>query len=131
LMLLCDPHHRLIDKEDIAGHPEARLVSMKLAHERRIDTVAGIDQSRQSHIVLYGANVGDHASPVSYQCAAGAMLPDRFPAETTPFSLGMANSSLRDKSPDFWRIESEHLRSMFTSFVTPRLNRGEIPHLSV
>src|SRR5207247_537409 len=25
LMLLCDPHHRLVDKEDLSGHPEVRL----------------------------------------------------------------------------------------------------------
>jgi hypothetical protein len=131
LMLLCDTHHRLIDKEDVAAHAEARLLAMKLAHERRIETVTAIGPSRQGHIVLYGANIGDHASPVSYQRAAEAMLPDRFPAETNPISLGMVNSSLRDKTADFWRVESEHLRSMFTTFVTPRLNRCEISHLSV
>lgn len=25
LMLLCDPHHRLVDKVDVAGHPVERL----------------------------------------------------------------------------------------------------------
>src|SRR5438270_9024177 len=25
LMLLCDPHHRLVDKEDVARHPVSRL----------------------------------------------------------------------------------------------------------
>jgi len=131
LMLLCDPHHRLIDKQDVSGHPEARLLAMKAAHERRMEILTAIDASRQSHIILYGANIGGHASPVSYQRAAIAMLPERYPAETNPISLGMVNSSLRDKTPDFWRVESEHLRAMFTTFVKPRLNLGEIPHLSV
>ena len=131
LMLLCDPHHRLIDKEDVRGHPEARLVAMKQMHERRIEIVSAIDQLRQSHMLLYGANIGDHASPVSYQRAAQAMLPDYFPAETTPISLGMVNSSFRDRRADFWQIERAQLRAMFTKFVTPRLANGEIQHLSV
>lgn len=29
LMLLCDTHHRLIDKEDVAEHPVERLHTMK------------------------------------------------------------------------------------------------------
>ena len=33
LMLLCDVHHRLIDREEVVGHPEARLLEMKTAHE--------------------------------------------------------------------------------------------------
>lgn len=29
LMLMCDEHHRLIDKKDVAGHPETLLLQMK------------------------------------------------------------------------------------------------------
>jgi hypothetical protein len=29
LMLMCDAHHRLIDKEDVDGHPESLLIEMK------------------------------------------------------------------------------------------------------
>ena len=29
LMLLCDEHHRLIDKKDVEGHPESLLLQMK------------------------------------------------------------------------------------------------------
>ena len=42
LMLLCDEHHRLIDKIDVAGHPEERLLGMKAAHERRMELLTGI-----------------------------------------------------------------------------------------
>lgn len=131
LMLLCDPHHRLVDKEGVPGHPEARLAAMKHAHERRIETVTGIAHSRQSHMLLYGANIGDHASPVSYQRASQAMLPDYYPAETNPISLGMANSSFRNTTPDYWQIESKHLRSVFTQLVAPRFAHGDIQHLAV
>jgi hypothetical protein len=131
LMLLCDQHHRLIDNEDIAGHPIERLRAMKEAHERRIEIVSGIETNRQSHVLLYGANVGELSSPVSYQMAARAMFPDWYPAETTPLSLGMINSSFQDVTPDFWAIESAHLRCMIDQLVRPQLAQGVIQHLSV
>lgn len=34
LMLLCDTHHRLIDREDIEGHPEDRLLKIKEEQEK-------------------------------------------------------------------------------------------------
>lgn len=131
LMLLCDQHHRLIDKEDVTGHPISRLRSMKEIHERRIEVASNIGTDKQSHVLLYGANIGELSSPVSFQMASRAMLPDRYPAETTPISLGMVNSSFQDNSPEFWRIESVHLQRMITKLVRPRLAQGDIEHLSI
>lgn len=131
LMLLCDRHHRLVDLEDIAGHPVERLRAMKEAHERRVEIVTGIETIKQSHVLLYGANVGELSSPVSYAKASHAMIPYWYPAETAPLSLGMVNSSYQDKTPEFWEIESVNLRSLFSQLVQPRLTQGAIQHLSV
>ena len=35
LMLLCDEHHRLVDKADVPGHPVDRLIAMKELHEKQ------------------------------------------------------------------------------------------------
>ena len=78
---MCDQHHRLIDKNAVDEHSVGRLQKMKADHERRIETVTGIDAEKQSHVLLYGANIGEHSSPVSYQKAASAMTPDRYPGE--------------------------------------------------
>ena len=51
LMLMCDEHHRLIDREDVAGHPVARLLQMKLSHEARIELVTSLAVSKQSHLL--------------------------------------------------------------------------------
>lgn len=131
LMLLCDPHHRLVDKEDVAGHPVSRLRGMKEAHEKRIELASGIAPAMNSHVLLYGANVGDHTSPVSYRKAVEAMLPNRYPAEATPISLGMINSAFTDRQSDFWRIEAENLRQLVATRLRPRLSSGEIQHLSI
>lgn len=53
LMLLCDPHHTLIDK-DVANHPEDRLVEMKRKHEERIARITAIapEKSRRSSFTV-------------------------------------------------------------------------------
>jgi SMODS-associated and fused to various effectors sensor domain len=131
LMLMCDKHHRLVDKGDAAGHPVERLKAMKAAHERRIDILSQIGIEKQSHILLYGANIGTQSSPVSYAEAARAMVPDRYPAEQSPLSLSLVNSSFEDRDRRFWEIESAHLQTMVTKHVQPRLKANEISHLSI
>lgn len=96
LMLLCDKHHRLIDKEDVEGHPESRLIEMKRKHEERIMRITDIAPDKLTHIILYGANIGINNSPLSYQLASEAILPDHFPAEDRPIELGFKNNSLID-----------------------------------
>jgi hypothetical protein len=131
LMLLCDAHHRLIDKEDVVGHPVERLRAMKALHETRIEVTTAIGPDKQSHVLLYGANIGLHSSPLSFSSAAAAMLPDRYPAEPHPLTLGMFNSSFTDRDADFWRIESFHLRNMVAQQLHPRLAQRTIDHLSI
>ena len=131
LMLLCDKHHRLVDKAEVKLHPVERLTAMKKAHEHRLEIVTDIAADKQSHILLYGANIGTQNARVSYGGAARAMIPSRYPAELTPLSLGLKNSSFEDTNSEFWRIESQQLRTMFEQSVRSRLRAGEISHLSI
>lgn len=130
LMLLCDVHHRLVDKFDVAGHPVARLQEMKRIHESRIEIVSAIGQSRQSHVLMYGARIGEHGTPLTIDNAKAAMLPDRFPASHEPISLSLGNASIYDHEDLYWRMETEHLRRQFGERVKPRLT-SDIVHLSV
>jgi hypothetical protein len=131
LMLMCDIHHRLIDKEDVKGHPVERLRGMKFKHENRIEVVTSIDGDKQSHIIFYGANIGKHNAPLSWQKAAQAMLPERFPAESRAIELSLKNSSFQDSDTNFWRIEKENLNRLFNLNVKARLVANEIKHFSV
>jgi len=64
--------------------------------------------------------------------AAPALIADdRYPASRTPIALGMANSSFRDRSGDFWTIESRQLAVMVDQQVKPRLRPGDVEHLSL
>ena len=130
LMLLCRLCHKTIDTNH-AQYPVDRLRRMKHAHEQRIERVTAIGQERESHILLYGANIGEHSSPVSYRTAALALVADeRYPARDV-LELGMINSSFRDRTSQFWQIEAEHLRAMVQQQVRPRLTNGHIQHLSI
>jgi len=100
LMLLCKECHKTIDANK-TDYPVGLLRQMKEAHERRIEIASGVDAEKQSHILLYGANVGNHSSPLSYRKAAWAMMPDWYPADTTAISLGLVNSSFQDRDNDF------------------------------
>ena len=57
-MLMCDEHHRLIDKIDVQGHPAERLQLMKASHEARIELLTSLQEDKKSHVLLYGANIG-------------------------------------------------------------------------
>ena len=131
LMLMCDKHHRLIDTEDEPGHPVKRLAQMKAIHEDRIDLLTDIAQEKQSHILLYGANIGDQDAQLSYMEAARGMAPDRFPASMHPIELGIKNSTFKDLSAAYWEFETRHLENVVTQLIRPRIKSGEISHLSI
>ena len=132
LMLLCGDHHPLIDKKEyVPTHPEARLLAMKAAHERRVEISCAVTEDRQSHVLLYGPNIGDHRSPLSYSLAAAALLGERNPAESRPITLEARDSSLRDGDPEFWRVEERGLVEKFEARVRPRLADGSMRHVSV
>lgn len=131
LMLMCDAHHRLIDREDVDGHPVERLKQMKAVHEARIDLLSDLKSDKQSHMLLFGANIGTQHAPLSYVEAAMGMVPDRFPASHQPLELGLRNSSFEDRTEEFWKIEAAHLKAMVEQQIRPRFHSGEIAHLSV
>ena len=131
LMLLCDAHHRLVDIADVEGHPVERLRQMKEEHEKRMELLTSISPDRQSHIVLYGARIGEHDAPLTFQKAAAALIPDRSPASPRPIELSLNNRSIGDAEEHYWEMESEHLRRQFRIEVKSRLRADDIRHLSV
>lgn len=131
LMLLCDSHHRKIDKDDVAGHPESLLLEMKKEHEDRIEKVADIAYDMQSHIVTYKANVGVHTPVVTYESVREYLLPNHYPAQASAIDLGLSNSPQRDKNATFWQAEMENLETQFNEQLRSKLRKNEIGHLSL
>lgn len=131
LMLLCDQHHRLIDKVDVSGHPESLLLEMKKEHEDRVEKVTSIGVNMHSHILIYRANVGTHTPEISYETARKYLLPNRYPAMSSAIDLGLTNSPQRDKNDSFWSTELENLTTQFEEQIRPKLRKGEVKHLSI
>lgn len=130
LMLMCDKHHRLIDNEQEAAHGAPRLLEMKRRHEARIEVLTSIREEMQTHALLYAPNVGAHNAVITWEKAALALQPDRYPLKPA-IELGMKNSSLQDHEPEFWKVEREHLRRQFAMSVRSRLATGSANHFSV
>lgn len=131
LMLLCDVHHRLVDKVDVEGHPELLLLEMKKEHEARMERVTEVARNRHSHLLLYGANIGDAVKLPTYEEAADTILPDWYPASKQPFELSLKNSYATDRDRSFWLQEAENLRRGFDQLVRPGLRYHTVQHLSV
>lgn len=131
LMLLCDEHHRLIDKHDPDGHPPELLLEMKQEHESRIELACGIPPDNKSHVLVYGANIGDHKTVLDYATTAPALLPRRrYPARER-FTIQAKDTHRRDSDPQYWSEEHDHLIEKYRSRVEPVLADGSDPHVSV
>lgn len=132
LILVCHDCHKKIDKYVDGGRYTAAVLAVfKASHERRVEIVSGIDPGRRSHVLLYGANVGEHAAPSLFNEAAGAMFPDRYPADVRPLALGIMGSIGEDSSAEFWRSEACELAGQFERKVRERVKQREVDHLSV
>lgn len=132
LMLVCHDCHRKMDKvQDGGRYTTAILKEWKSQHEQRIERVAGIAPAMQSHVVLYGANIGEFGAPLTYEATAGALFPERYPAHDRPIELGTVDGATRDDDPEFWSEEARNLERRFASRIHERMSRGEIGHVSV
>jgi hypothetical protein len=130
LMLVCDVHHRLIDKVDIDGHPVELLRAMKAEHEKRVE-IQTEAQSKESHVVLYGAKIGQHDSFLTWNHARVAITPERYPADTNAIEISLQNSAVGDDESDYWQTERKNLNRNFDRNVRRLITAGQIRHLSV
>jgi hypothetical protein len=130
LILVCHECHQKLDKNEVRYTPKL-IQGMKAEHERRIELVTGIKTDKRSHVLLYGANIGEHNSPLNYREAASALFPERYPASDAPIKLGMLNSSFTDRDSQFWASEADNLARQVRQRVSERIATGEIEHLSV
>jgi hypothetical protein len=131
LMLVCDVHHRVFDREMVAEHPEEVLTAMKRRHEERIRTVTAIEDDLSSHVVRYAARIGTNESPVAKGDLKWSMIPERYPLDDGWIDLDLSTLDLPDHEPDFWRTHVRNLRTGFAEKVRGRMERQEIRRLAV
>lgn len=131
LMLLCDVHHRLIDKHKVVEHPEALLLEMKQEHEDRIKRITDIKPNMDSHVVIYKANIGEHTPVITYESIREFLEPNYYPAISRSINLGLDNSPQRDKDKMFWETEVNILVENFNQNIKPLIKNSTINHISL
>jgi hypothetical protein len=131
LMLVCDAHHRVFDREMVDEHPVDVLMAMKRRHEDRIETVTVIHEDLGSHVIRYAAKIGTNESPVAIGDLKWSMLPDRYPINGGWIDLDLVALDLPDHESDYWRTHIRNLRAGFAEKVRGRMERGEIRRLTV
>jgi hypothetical protein len=132
LMLVCDACHKTIDQDKKGIRYSAELLQRwKIEHERRIEIQTGISPNKKSHVLFYGAKIGQVDSTLSFNSAAIAMFPDRYPADDKAIELSTINSSFEDCGGEFWQTEEANLITKYKQRVGERLAERSIHHLSV
>lgn len=129
LMLVCATHHKLIDVDDEAGHPETLLLEFKGEHEERIARLTDIQGEHRTRIVIFGARIGDRPALPSVRAAQAAVLP-MYPADDgTRIDLGQLG--LRDDDPDFVGTAARIIRERVRELRTDQALRAAPEHISL
>lgn len=97
---------------------------------KRIEIATGICPDKKSHVVLYGAKIGNENSPVNPKAAMEAMFPEWYPAEERPLNLSMSCSH-DDRTDAYWQTESKHLYSAYNNYIKPRIKESASCHFSL
>ena len=131
LMLLCHDCHKTIDADKNGELYSAKLLQhWKDEHERRVAVVTGVDPSKKSHVVLFGANIGEEKSLLQPEHAKESLFPEMYPADERSIELSMSWEG-KDDQENYWRVESKNLEDVFRRKVIPVLESDPHAHFSV
>lgn len=131
LMLLCDECHNRIDKAQVKEHSTEHLFAMKKAQEERIELLTGLKHERKTHLIFYGARVGEKKAPITFSEAVNAILYDRFPTSDKPIELGIPNCEFEDHTSEYWEFQEKQLVMAFNKEVKPYFKVDTVQHYSV
>jgi hypothetical protein len=131
LMLVCHDCHKTIDEDKDGRQYTGDLLSeWKKQHEQRVAIVTGIRPNKKSHVILYGANIGEQNSPLQVEAAIEAMFPEWYPAEDRTVNLSMSGTH-EDQTKEFWKTESTHMLRVFNRDIRPRIEEADPCHFSL
>lgn len=131
LMLLCAKHHKGVDVDYLADHPEDVLLEMKAEHEDRMAIVSGIAEERAAHVIRFAADIGQRDALISTRSIFLAMPPDRHPAENRTIDIELVGCEYADHETIYWTVQRDNLRRSFAWKVKERIEQKEIRQLSV
>ena len=134
LMLLCDAHHRLIDREGKDDHPSELLLRYKAEHEERIERQTAFHANRKTHLLLFGSRIGDRRGHLQHSEAVQAVQAEgRYHATENGMAVDLADCPVHPSDPDYHVFVRSKVQQVMDRYLRP----GEGPtgkpinHLSV
>lgn len=130
-MLLCPKHHKMIDTI-LEKYTDDQLFAMKKRHEERVRRILSIGKDRYSTVITYAANVGCQNCVINSDEVNETLLLDGwYPSESRPIELGLINSSVQDKSLEYWGTERQNLERQFQLKVEQYLQANRMSRFSL
>ena len=130
LMLMCDAHHRLIDEEDIEGHPEDVLLAMKKEHEDNIKRVCGYLDVGTSEIIHFKSPIRGKVVNIDYYQTISAIRERKKPAGHCEKLINIESIYAVD-SLEYWRDLEAKLIYEFNKTIIHILKVCRGTHFSV
>jgi hypothetical protein len=120
IMLLCDTHHRLVDREDVEGHPAELLRRYKREHEERIERQTSIQPSSRTEMVLVGTRILERQGRVSIEQAREAVLADgRFPVSENGIQIDLAGIEVDENDAEYWPLIQKLIDRGLERYLAP------------
>lgn len=116
IMLLCDKHHRLIDIEDVQGHPEDLLLEMKREHEKNIEKVCNYLNTEKTQILNFVSPIKGNKVSISYIDTVKAILPQKQPFDQYGIIIDI-KSAYPIQSYEYWEDLNRQLEYQFLTKV--------------
>lgn len=129
LMLLCFDHHRLIDQDDVDGHPEPLLLEHKHEHEDRIKHLLSLDVSHRTKLLIVKVPIGARGAAIDLRTAQLAVLP-RYPLRQ-PVDIDLTNLTFRDDDDTFWSVLPVELQRQIERGLTRAHDEADWHSVSV
>lgn len=129
LMLMCHECHNKIDRNE-HKYPASLLIKWKFSHEKRIEIVTGIEDTKKSHVIFFGANISSQSSRIKKNDAFKAMFPNKYPSSDRPINFSL-DSEIKDDDENFWQLHNSHITKKFDRLISPIIEDDEVKSFSL
>lgn len=116
VMLMCDKHHRLIDKEDVINYPRERLLAMKLQHEQQIERLCNYCSTQKTEIVHFTAPIKGRLVEINFNDTVKAVLHAKQPASQYGIIINL-DSAYKDSDSLYWSDLEKQLEYHFETKI--------------
>lgn len=125
LMLLCQEHHYMIDKNP-EYYTDGILIKLKENHEKRIATLTEIQDNQSSRIVTYFSNIDNQEITHNESLFKQAMVAHGLlPMQSSVIKLHSQTDTKYESTKDNFKIKSDELEKAFKTWFDDIIKKDE------